>query len=67
LFVLNIIGLGLGPQTVGFISDLLQPSLGSDSLRWALLSTVITALAGAYCYWQASRTLQKDMSRVLGT
>ena len=67
LFVLNIIGLGLGPQTVGILSDLLRPALGQDSLRWALLSTVITGLAGAYCYWQASRTLQKDMSRVLGT
>lgn len=67
LFVLNMIGLGLGPQTVGILSDLLHPSLGADSLRWALLSTLITGLAGAYCYWQASRTLQKDMARVVGT
>jgi len=67
LFVLNMIGLGLGPQTVGILSDLLHPSLGSDSLRWALLSTVVTGLAGAFCYWQASRTLQKDMMRVVGT
>ena len=67
LFVLNMIGLGLGPQTVGILSDLLRPSLGADSLRWALLSTLITGLAGAYCYWQASRTLQKDVARVVGT
>ncbi len=67
LFILNMIGLGLGPQTVGILSDLLRPSLGADSLRWALLSTLITGLAGAYCYWQAGRTLQKDMVRVLGT
>jgi predicted MFS family arabinose efflux permease len=67
LFVLNMIGLGLGPQTVGILSDLLKPSLGADSLRWALLSTVVTGIAGAYCYWQASRTLQADMDRVRGT
>jgi hypothetical protein len=67
LFVLNMIGLGLGPQTVGIISDLLRPLLGADSLRWALLSTVVTTIAGAYCYWQASRTLHNDMSRVVGT
>jgi len=67
LFVLNMIGLGLGPQTVGIVSDLLQPLLGADSLRWALLSTVITTMAGAYFYWQASRTLHKDMARVVGT
>jgi len=67
LFVLNMIGLGLGPQTVGIVSDLLQPLLGANSLRWALLSTVITTMAGAYFYWQASRTLHKDMARVVGT
>jgi len=67
LFVLNMIGLGLGPQTVGILSDLLRPSLGADSLRWALLSTLITGLAGAYCYWRASLVLQADMDRVRGT
>jgi MFS family permease len=63
LFILNIIGLGLGPQTVGILSDLLKPSLGTDSLRWALLSTVITSALGAWCYWQSSRTLRQDMER----
>ena len=64
LFILNIIGLGLGPQWVGFLSDLLKPSLGNDSLRWALMSTMITSLIGAYFYWQSSRTLRQDMERV---
>jgi NADH:ubiquinone oxidoreductase subunit 2 (subunit N) len=63
LFILNMIGLGLGPTTVGLISDLLRPSLGTDSLRWALLSTVITSLIGAYFYWQSSRSLAQDMAR----
>ena len=67
LFVLNMIGLGLGPQTIGILSDLLRPSFGADSLRWALLSTMITGTVGAICYWQAGRTLQRDMVRVLGT
>ena len=30
LFILNIIGLGLGPQTVGFVSELLHATLGTD-------------------------------------
>ena len=63
LFILNIIGLGLGPQWVGFLSDVLKPSLGTDSLRWALMSTMITSLIGAYFYWQSSRTLRQDMER----
>lgn len=64
LFILNMIGLGLGPLWVGILSDLLRPALGDDSLRWALLSTIITSLIGAYFYWQSSRTLRQDMERV---
>jgi MFS family permease len=63
LFILNMIGLGLGPLTVGTISTLLKPALGADSLRWALMSGVITALVGAYCYWQAAKTLKSDIAR----
>jgi predicted MFS family arabinose efflux permease len=63
LFILNMIGLGLGPPLVGKISDLLKPTLGADSLRWALLSTVITGLTGAFCYWRASRTLKADLQK----
>ena len=64
LFILNMIGLGLGPLWVGILSDLLRPALGDDSLRWALLSTIVTSLIGAYFYWQSSRTLRQDMERV---
>jgi predicted MFS family arabinose efflux permease len=63
LFILNIIGLGLGPLAVGKLSDLLRPSLGADSLRWALTATVLTGLAGAFCYWRATRTLKVDIAR----
>ncbi len=66
IFILNIIALSFGPLTVGVLSDLLRPSLGADSLRWALMSTIVTGLAGAYCYWQSSRTLAQDMARVVG-
>ncbi|HEX4301640.1 MAG TPA: MFS transporter [Rhizomicrobium sp.] len=63
LFVLNMIGLGLGPLGVGILSDLLTPWLHQDALRWALLSTTITSLIGAFFYWQSSRTLAQDMAR----
>jgi predicted MFS family arabinose efflux permease len=63
IFVLNIIALSFGPLTVGVLSDLLRPSLGADSLRWALMSTIVTSLAGAFCYWQSSRSLRQDIAR----
>ena len=63
LFVLNILGYGLGPLCVGRLSDLLRPSLGNDSIRWAMLSTIVPWLLSAVCYWRASRTLESDLSR----
>jgi hypothetical protein len=62
LFILNMIGLGLGPLTIGEISDLLRPSLGSDSLRWALMATLVSGSVAAFCYWRASRTLRQDIA-----
>ena len=64
LFVLNIIALGTAAPIVGRISDLLRPSLGTDSLRYALMTGMITATLGAFCYWQASKTLKADIARV---
>jgi MFS family permease len=63
LFVLNMIALGLGPATVGLISVLLKPALGADSLRYALMTSVITGLLGAFCYWRATRTLKADLAK----
>ncbi len=62
LFVLNIIGFGLGPFSVGKLSDLLTPRLGSDALRWALLSTILTWMVAAWCFWMASRRLAAELA-----
>ena len=64
LFILNMIGLGLGPLTVGFVSDLLKPIVGNDSLRYALMTSILTGMTAAVCYWRASRTLSYDIDRV---
>lgn len=64
LFILNIIGLGLGPQTVGLVSTLLEPTFGVDSLRYALFVTMISSITGGFCYWRASKTLKSDLARV---
>jgi MFS family permease len=62
LLVLNLIGLGLGPQFVGVLSDLLKPSFGVESVRWALLSTIsIGAGWSAIHYWFAAKTLGRDL------
>lgn len=62
LFVLNLIGLGLGPVFAGFLSDTLKPEYGEESIRYSLL---ILAVAGniwsALHYYLASRTLREDL------
>ena len=62
--VLNLIGLGMGPLFVGIVSDLLAPSLGSESLRYALAITAFVGFISAACYLIAARRLPEDLSRV---
>lgn len=58
----NLIGMGLGPQLVGMLSDLLSPTLGMESLRYAMLAMSLVALWAAYHFWQVSRTVEEDLS-----
>ena len=58
LFILNIIGLGLGPQMVGIVSDLLAPVYGVESLRYALLITSFISLWGAWHYYLAGKAMK---------
>jgi hypothetical protein len=63
LFVINMIGLGLGPQTVGLVSDLLTPIYGKEAIRYALLFVVVPgSVWGAIHYLLAARTLREDLT-----
>src|SRR5437762_213438 len=63
LFVINLIGLGLGPQTVGLASDLLTPVYGRAAIRYALLAVVVTgSVWAALHYFAAARTLRADLT-----
>jgi MFS family permease len=64
LFIANIIGLGLGPLTVGILSDFFQPHYGNESLRYALICLALVNLWTASHYILAARTLRADLSRV---
>ncbi len=62
LFILNIIGLGLGPQAVGIISDLLRPQYADESLRYALLICGFVNIWAAYHYYAAGKYLAEDLA-----
>ena len=62
--ILNIIGLGAGPWTVGVVSDYLEPSLGLESLRHAMLYLLPFMMFWSAChFYLASRSLTDDLAR----
>lgn len=60
-FVLNTIGLGLGPLAIGMLSDWLEPTYGIDSLRWAFTCTFLTGLMAAFLFYMAARSYKDDL------
>jgi MFS family permease len=64
LFLINLIGLGLGPQLVGVVSDLLSSRLGEESLRWALVLTVAINVWSGVHYFLGARTLRVELDGV---
>ena len=61
-FILNMIGLGMGPTTVGLVSDLLVDQHGVDSLRYAMMYIIPTAMfmSGVF-YLVAARYVRDDL------
>jgi predicted MFS family arabinose efflux permease len=61
LFILNIIGLGAGPQAIGLLSDFLEPTYGQESLRYSLLILSFVNVWAAYHYYLAGKYLKQDL------
>ena len=61
--ILNLIGLGLGPVVIGYLSDYLQPTFGVDSLQHALLYVLPFIMFWSSCHFLFSaKTLRKDLA-----
>jgi MFS family permease len=65
-FFSNLIGLGLGPLMVGYISDVTAKSLDLHSLSFALSCSAITLLGSVVCYYLSSRSMADAPSGVGG-
>ncbi|BFM15648.1 MFS transporter [Maricurvus nonylphenolicus] len=61
-FVINLIGLGLGPFITGLTSDFLKPLYGDESIRYALACMVVVNAWCAVHYHLASKTLRSDLA-----
>jgi len=56
-FALNLIGLGFGPLVIGIISDLLAPTYGIESLRWALAVILPLSVISAALFLAATKKI----------
>lgn len=68
-FIINLIGLGLGPVLVGTLSDLMRPGFGdANALRYAMIGTALVAKAWAITHFLlASRCLKADIPAQIRT
>lgn len=63
LFIINLIGLGLGPLAVGLLSDYFAQGMGMGSgegVRWALIVSTLFGVVAFGCFWMATRTIRED-------
>ena len=61
--VLNLIGLGLGPLTVGLLSDFYTGYFGDDSLRYAMLTVGVLSAPAIVLFILAARHLPGDLAK----
>lgn len=64
LFVINLIGLGLGPLAVGLLSDYVATGMGlgpAEGIRWALIVASCFGVLSAALFWMARKTIAQEM------
>lgn len=62
IFTQNMIGLGCGPVLVGWLSDLLSPRFGTESLRWAMFGVFFVEIIAVALYFKAGRWIRHDLT-----
>lgn len=65
-FIMNLIGLGVGPWALGRISDALRPALAEESLRYAIMIVFGAYLWSAFHYFWGARYIREDLERAPG-
>lgn len=60
LLINNLLGIAVGIYYFGWMSDVLRPAFGEESLRWAIYTGMGFYLLSSALLYGASRTLKKD-------
>lgn len=64
LLLSNLVGMGVGVQSVGILSDLLNPTLGQEALRYAMLIMSFIGPWAAYHLLRVAGSIDKDLPKV---
>jgi len=62
LFIVNLVGLGLGPWLMGYLNDALAAQYGDISIRYSLLSVGLVGGSAVVFFWLASQSLPRDLA-----
>jgi MFS family permease len=60
-FMLNMIGMGLGPQIVGILNDWLEPQFGIEAVRYSLAISATSKFLAIALFLMAARSLKEDL------
>ncbi|WP_460551154.1 spinster family MFS transporter [Ferruginibacter profundus] len=55
MFIVNLLGISMGPLIIGFLSDLMAASLGTFSLRWALMLALVVSTIAIFLFLKAAK------------
>jgi hypothetical protein len=62
-FVINLVGMGLGPLSIGYLSDVLAEAGGTAPLAQSMLSIGLSvALATSVAFLLAAKTVREDIA-----
>jgi len=60
ILLINLIGLGFGPLIIGALSDAFNPSMGDQSLRYAMLAVTPLYIVGVFCFYKSGVFLPEE-------
>lgn len=64
LLLMTLIGLGLGPQLIGLLSDALNPTFEKDSLKYGMaIVTGLAAIWASFHFFRSAKYVEQDLKR----
>jgi MFS family permease len=62
LFIVNMIGLGLGPFLIGLLNDRFTAEYGQEAIRYSMLISTSVGGFASFIFYRASQALPEDLA-----